>query len=104
MWLRCRVGTWLAVPSTTSSRTDRRRSGLSGGALGAAAAGVVRVGRPDGLAGAAARVEHEAVALQLLMAGEALRLAQHVRGGVGCRRGQGRRVLVVRLGDHQDVV
>ena len=26
LWLRCRVGVWLAVPSTTSSRMDKAAS------------------------------------------------------------------------------
>lgn len=58
---------------------------------------------PHGLAGAAARVEHDAVALQLLLVRDGLRLAQHVRGETRRRGGERRGVPVMRLRDHQDM-
>lgn len=73
------------------------------GPFEAAAAEHVGVRVPDGLAGAAAGVEDGAVAVQLLVVGDGLGLAQHVGGELRGLGGEGGGVLVVRLGDHQDM-
>lgn len=57
----------------------------------------------DGLPGAAAGVEDGAVAVEVLLGGDGLGLAQDVRGERGVGGGEGGRVAVVRLGDDEDV-